>query len=151
MSSVRKSRLLSLAVLAGLAACFSGRDTRGADKDAGEKMRVYVGTYTDGKSKGIYLLELDLKSGALKSLGVAGKAVNPSFLAIHPSRRFLYAVNEVGDFKATRGGAVGAFAIDAGSGKLKLLNQQPSRGAGPCHVTVDKKGKNVLVANYGGG
>ncbi len=117
-----------------------------------DKLRVYVGTYTQGtKSQGIYLLELDLADGALTSKGVAGAAVNPSFLALSPNRRFLYAVGEVNDVNGKKGGGVSAFAVDSASGKLTLLNQQSSVGAGPCHITVDAGGKNALVANYGGG
>jgi 6-phosphogluconolactonase len=114
---------------------------------------VYVGTYTAPKtqSKGIYLCRFDPASGRLTSAGVAAEATNPSFLAIHPSRRFLYAVNEEPEFAGRKTGAVGAFAIDWHSGKLSLLNQQPSGGAGPCHLVVDAAGKYVLVANYGGG
>jgi 6-phosphogluconolactonase len=118
---------------------------------AAEKFRVYVGTYTQGASKGIYLLELDLASGSLTSKGLAVESVNPSFLAVHPSRRFLYAVGEVGDFQGEKSGAVSAFTVDAASGTLSLLNQQSSRGQGPCYVAVDRTGKNALVANYGSG
>jgi 6-phosphogluconolactonase len=82
---------------------------------------------------------------------LAGQVVNPSFLAIHPNRRFLYAIGEVGQFAGGKGGAVSAFAVDPESGKLTLLNQKSSRGPGPCHVVIDKSGANVLVANYGGG
>jgi len=116
-----------------------------------QAVRVYVGTYTRGKSKGIYLLRLDLASGALTPPELAAEAVSPSFLALHPSGRFVYAVGEGGDLAGGRTGSVSAFAIEPESGKLKLLNQQSSAGAGPCHLTVDHGGKNVLVANYGSG
>jgi 6-phosphogluconolactonase len=123
-----------------------------ADETKPQKLRVYVGTYTQGSnSKGIYLFELDLASGALKPQGLAGEAVNPSFLAIHPSRKYLYAVGEVSDFAGKKTGGVSAFTIDPKTGKLSLLNQQSSRGTGPCHLVVDRDGKNALVANYGGG
>ncbi len=116
-----------------------------------EKLWVYVGTYTGAKSKGIYRSELDPATGKLTTPVLAGESTNPSFLAIHPNRRFLYAVNEVGNFGGKKSGAVSAFAIDPKTGDLSLLNQQPSGGADPCHVIVDKQGKNVLVANYNGG
>jgi 6-phosphogluconolactonase len=120
-----------------------------------EKLWVYVGTYTDGgdddKSEGIYLMELDLRSGRLSTPRVAGNAVNPSFLAVHPSRKFLYAVNEVGKFAGRPTGGVSAFSIDPVSGNLTPLNQQSSVGSGPCHLVVDRSGTNVLVANYGSG
>jgi 6-phosphogluconolactonase len=119
-----------------------------------QKLWVYVGTYTGAKpadSKGIYLFELDLPSGKLTPRGLAAEVNSPSFLAIHPNHRFLYAVNESDQFKGQKTGAVSAFAIDAKTGKLTLLNQQPSGGEGPCHLVVDREGKHVLAANYGGG
>jgi 6-phosphogluconolactonase len=116
-----------------------------------DKLWVYVGTYTGKNSKGIYRFELDLTTGQLTPRGLAGETANPSFLAIHPSHRFLYAVGEIDQFKGKKTGAVYAFAIEPKTGKLTLLNQQPSGGGGPCHVLVDREGKHVLVANYGGG
>jgi 6-phosphogluconolactonase len=122
------------------------------DAAKADKLRMYVGTYSGGKSKGIYLFEMDPATGALTSKGVAAETVNPSFLAVHPSHKFLYAVGEIEkEVKGKRTGAVSAFAIDPRTGMLSLLNQQPSGGGGPCHLVVDKAGKNVLVANYGGG
>jgi 6-phosphogluconolactonase len=92
-----------------------------------------------------------MATGALTPLGLAAEAVNPSFLAIHPNQRFLYAVTEASDFRGQPGGAVGAFRIQPETGKLTSLNHQSSGGAGPCHLVVDQAGKQVLVANYGGG
>ncbi|MEX2139263.1 MAG: lactonase family protein [Pirellulales bacterium] len=112
---------------------------------------VFIGTYTSGKSEGIYRAQLDLKSGELTQTELAAKVENPSFLALHPNGRFLYAAGELSNFEGKPGGAVSAFALDGETGKLALLNQQSSRGAGPCHLVVDPSGKNVLVANYGGG
>ncbi len=115
---------------------------------------LYAGTYTNDAregSKGIYLLELDLRTGALSEPRLAAKATNPSFLAIHPGRRFLYSVNELSEFEGRKGGAVTAFAIDHLRGTLTALNHQASGGSGPCHLVVDRLGKNVLVANYGSG
>jgi 6-phosphogluconolactonase len=114
---------------------------------------VYVGTYTeDGSmSKGIYLYRFDTKTGKLAAIGLAAQTINPSFLAIDPSHRFLYAVNEVGNYQGKKNGAVSAFAIDPSTGKLRLLNQVSSGGADPCYVSVDATGKYALVANYTGG
>ena len=111
---------------------------------------AYIGTYTGPKSKGIYSFRLD-SSGAITAVELAAETPQPTFLAIHPNQRFLYAANEVDHFGGKKSGAVSAFSIDAKTGKLTLLNQQPSGGAGPCHLFVDRTGKNVLVANYGGG
>jgi 6-phosphogluconolactonase len=126
----------------------SGTVTNAAPPENSE-IAVYFGTYTGPKSKGIYLSRLDLTSGKLSAPIVAGEIAQPSFLALHPNRRFLYAVNETGEGRRSTG-QVTAFAVGA-DGKLTLLNQQPSRGSGPCHLVVDRAGKNVLLANYGGG
>jgi 6-phosphogluconolactonase len=113
---------------------------------------VYVGTYTNtGKSQGIYAYRFDAKTGKLEPIGLAGQATNPSYLAIHPSRRYLYAVSEISNFSGQRSGAVSAFSIDRKTAKLTPMNQVPSRGSGPAYVSVDKTGKAALVANYGSG
>jgi 6-phosphogluconolactonase len=109
---------------------------------------VYVGTYTGPNSRGIYAFRFDVATGQSTSLGLVAETANPSFLAIDPSRRFLYAVNEVSDYQGQKSGGVSAFAVDQKSGKLTFLNEVSSRGAGPCYVALDKTGKYVLVANY---
>jgi 6-phosphogluconolactonase len=115
------------------------------------KMRVYVGTYTRGKSKGIYAGELDLANGTLTITGVT-PSVEPSFLAIDPTKHFLYAVNETEKWEGRDNcGGVSAFAIDSQSGDLRPLNKQPSEGGAPCHVSVDDKGRFAFIANYSGG
>lgn len=110
--------------------------------------RVYFGTYTGAKSKGIYQSRLDTGTGQLTAPELAAETGNPTFLAIHPNHRFLYAV---GELNGIRGSAINAFAIDSATGKLTPLNQQLAGGTGACFVAVDKAGKNVLVANYGSG
>jgi len=113
---------------------------------------VYVGTYTNkSASKGIYVYNFDPGTGKLTSLGVAAESEDPSFLALHPSGKYLYAVNEIDHFGAQKSGAASAFSIDQKTGKLTLLNQAATRGAGPCHISLDKSGKFALVANYDGG
>jgi 6-phosphogluconolactonase len=125
---------------------------RGAEKAAAKgEYFVYLGTYTGQKSKGIYAYRFDAATARLTSLGLVAELVSPSFLAVHPNRRFLYAVNEVAKYEGQEGGAVSAFAIDRRTGKLSFLNSVSTRGAGPCHLALDKTGKNVLVANYGAG
>lgn len=124
----------------------------GADSlNAADEYYVYVGTYTGGESKGIYILKMNMNSGALRQVGVTEGLVNPSFLALHPNGKHLYAVAEVGNFNGEKAGGVSAFAINKQNGSLTLINQQSSGGTGPCHLVVDATGKNVLVANYGGG
>src|ERR1700730_4049200 len=113
---------------------------------------VYVGTYTSkSTSKGIYVYSFDPGTGKLTSLGIAAESEDPSFLALHPSGKYLYAVNEIDHFGAQKSGAASAFSIDQKTGKLTLLNQAATRGAGPCHISLDKSGQFALVANYDGG
>jgi 6-phosphogluconolactonase len=112
---------------------------------------VYVGTYTGEKSKGIYAFRFNQTSGVLTPVGLVAEAKSPSWLALHPSGRFLYAANETNDYDAGRSGAVSAYAIDSTTGALTLLNAQSSSGAHPCHLSVDKVGTHLVVANYTGG
>src|SRR5450631_496990 len=117
------------------------------------KYLFYVGTYTEegSKSKGIYAYRYDAKTAEITPLGLAAETTNPSFVAVHPNGHFLYAANEVGNYKGPNSGGVSAFAIDHATGKLTFLNEVPSRGADPCYIIVDQTGKYVLVANYTGG
>jgi 6-phosphogluconolactonase len=112
---------------------------------------VYIGTYTNTTSKGIYVSRLDLAQGTLTAPVLAAGSDNPSFLAVHPTRDWIYAVNEIGTYEGKPSGSVSAFAINRDTGALTPINRQPSVGRGPAHLTVDHGGKNVLVANYGGG
>jgi len=120
------------------------------------KYLFYVGTYTDDAGKktnstGIYVYGYDAGTHQITPLGLAAESTNPSFLALHPNGHFLYAVNEVQNYKGPNSGGVSAFSIDRTTGKLTFLNEVPSRGADPCYITIDKTGKWVLVANYTGG
>jgi len=108
---------------------------------------AYVGTYTTKtSSKGVYFFRFDTATGKLTGLGVAAETADPSWVAVHPSGKFLYAANEAG-----QASAVSAFAVDAKNGKLTLLNQIPSLGEDPCYLSFDKTGKYLLVANYSSG
>src|SRR5580698_1731080 len=119
----------------------------------GGKYLFYVGTYTEdgSKSKGIYGYRYDGATGEITPLGLAAETTNPSFVAMSPNGKFLYAVNEIGNYKGPNSGGVSAFSIDHATGKLTFLNEVATRGADPCYVTVDAMGKFVLVANYTGG
>lgn len=118
---------------------------------AAESVRLYIGTYTGEKSQGIYTALFAPDSGSFSGLELAAPARNPTFLALHPNQRFLYCANEVGNFEGQKAGGVSGFRIEAATGKLTPLNQEPSGGLGPCHLAVDKTGACVLVANYGNG
>jgi 6-phosphogluconolactonase len=114
---------------------------------------MYVGTYTNERShsKGIYAYRFDAKTGKLAPLGLMAEGPDPTFLAVHPNGKFLYAINEINEFQGKKSGAVSAYSIDKTTGKLTLLNQVSSASPGPCHLVVDATGKSVLVANYAGG
>lgn len=124
-----------------------------ASPKSDRKYLFFVGTYTEAgsKSKGIYAYRYDASNHEITSLGLAAETTNPSFVAISPNGRYLYAVNEVQNYKGPNSGGVSAFTIDHATGKLTFLNEVASRGADPCYITVDKTGKWVLVANYTGG
>ena len=111
---------------------------------------LYVGTYNSPTSEGIYRLMFDSATGALGEPALAAKMTNPSFLAIHPDGKKLYAVGEVGESGKRKGGAVAAFELSP-KGDLKAINDQSTVGGGPCHITLNPEGPAVLVANYGGG
>jgi 6-phosphogluconolactonase len=117
---------------------------------AGESL-VYFGTYTGPKSQGIYVSRFEAATGRLTPPQLAAEMENPTFLAVAPGGRFLYAVSEVDHLGGKNTGAVKAYAVDAATGKLTGLNQQISGGSGPCHLAVDATGQCLLVANYGGG
>ena len=110
-----------------------------------------VGTYTRTTSDGIYVCEFDGETGELDPVSSISGAENPSFLALHPNGRWLYATSEVEEFDGERQGALYAYEIDADAGRLTLINVQASGGAGPCHASVDATGRYLLAANYHGG
>jgi 6-phosphogluconolactonase len=111
---------------------------------------IYLGTYTDGASRGIYRLTLDPSKAHLSEPVLVAEATNPSFLTWHPTRSVLYAVSETDTVGAAKSGAVMAFRIDD-SGGLTRINQEPSGGGGACFVSVNAAGTYAFVANYGGG
>lgn len=137
--------LLSFALFALLIPSNSNRATE--NPSPSQKYFVYVGTYTNKTdSQGIYLYEFSSDTGKLTSKGLAAKTTDPSWVALHPNGKFLYAANESG-----KASMVSAFSIDPATGKLTLLNQLPALGEDPCHLSFDQTGKYLLVANYTSG
>ena len=136
--------LIRLGLLCGPAALTQGAATE-------TRMLVYIGTYTGAKSKGIYVSRLDTASGRLSPPELAAETKSPSFLAVHPNGSVLYSVGEMSEIGVNHAGTVNAFGIDQKTGRLTLISQQTSGGAGPCHLALDRTGKCVLVANYGSG
>ena len=123
---------------------------------------VYVGTYTEkirfgtgqifeGKGEGIHIYKMDPVTGSWRPHRTAKGIKNPSYLAFHPNRRFLYAVNELKGYEGEATGTLSSFAIDPQSGELHFINKVPTHGTDPCHVTVDQTGRHALVANFASG
>lgn len=120
---------------------------------------VYIGTYTDpilfgtgkildGKGEGIYVYRMDSVSGAMEFITTISGTTNPSYLAFNADCSHLYAVNELKSYQDEPTGTVSAFAVDSKTGQLTFLNKKPTHGTDPCHLTVDKTGKHVLLANF---
>ncbi|MEM1122059.1 MAG: lactonase family protein [Bacteroidota bacterium] len=126
------------------------------NKNTPTRTLLYVGTYTkkeghvDGKADGIYILEMDRKTGALTALDTIKNTINPSYLTVHPNKKYLYAANELvgDDLKST--GTISAYELDKDGLFSKVLNVAPAAGDAPCHVSVDATGKYLLSANYMG-
>jgi 6-phosphogluconolactonase len=123
------------------------------------QMLVFIGTYTDpilfgtgailqGKGEGIYAFRMDMATGVLDPVALTRGVTNPSYLAFDAGGRYLYAVSELKTFEGRPGGAVSAFAVEAATGRLAFLNRQPTHGADPCHVVVDRERRHVFVANF---
>jgi 6-phosphogluconolactonase len=146
LMKIARRVLAFLVVLTAPLILFSSAQT--AEKAAAKNQYLaFVGTYTTKtNSKGIYVYRFDAASGKLSEGSVAAESGDPSFVAVHPNGKFLYAVNEAG-----KNSMVSAFALDAKTGKLTLLNQLPALGEDPCYISFDRTGKYVFVANYTSG
>src|ERR1700733_636264 len=150
--SVSRRRFMIGAAAAALGASLAANSEGDAPGVRTGRVLAYVGTYTGAGSngEGIYVFEMNEASGELSDGKLAAKTPNPSWIAIHPSKKYLYAVNEVSDYKGNSG-SVSAFAIDDAGGDLSALNVVSSEGAGPCYLSIDASGSYAFVANYGGG
>ena len=143
---------LIITVIAVSTAFKSDRNNGQQNINGKESELLFVGTYTDGgKSQGIYLYQMDIATGALTFTGISAKTQNPSYLVIHPNRKWLFAVNELGSNDGKYIGTVSAFRIDLEKKQLEYINTVPSNGNYPCHISVDQAGRYVMVANYGNG
>ncbi|PKQ46905.1 lactonase family protein [Confluentibacter flavum] len=109
-----------------------------------QNIPLYIGTYTEGTSEGIYKLEFNPSTGELSNLQLAEAIQNPSFITYSPNKRYLYAVSE------SLGGSVSSFKIQE-NGQLQFLNKVDSNGKGPCHISLNRQGNKAVVSNYGGG
>lgn len=112
---------------------------------------LYVGTFSDRASKGIYVFDFDRDSGKLLDVQAVSHKDSPSFLEVHPTRKVLYAVYREGIDRHDKAGTIVAYKIDSASGKLTMLNEMSTYGADPCHVSIHPGGKLAFVSNYNGG
>jgi len=130
-----------------LATVFALPLANAAEKKSPSQYVVYVGTYTTKtESRGINAFRFDAATGKMTPAHLAAESPDPSFVAVHPNGKYLYAVNEAG-----QSSMVSAFAIDAANEKLIPLNQLPALGADPCYISFDRSGKYVFIANYSSG
>jgi 6-phosphogluconolactonase len=106
---------------------------------------MYVGTYTGQGSEGIYAYRFDSATGAVTPIGLVAKSTNPSFLAVGPGGKTLYAVSE------GREGTLTSYTVDRNTGKLTEVNHVSTKGGGPCFVGLDHRGRTAMIANYGSG
>lgn len=113
-----------------------------------QKFYLFIGTYTSKDSKGIYVYQFDAATGTAKWVSNTDSTANPSYLAIAPNEKYVYAVHET---RGDDGGKVSAFTFDKTTGKLAFINQQSTGGDDPCYVSVSKNNNWVVVANYSGG
>ncbi|WP_242133715.1 lactonase family protein [Aestuariivivens marinum] len=104
---------------------------------------LYIGTYTDGESEGIYSFKFNMETGELINKTLVAKTENPSFITYAPNKDYIYAVNE------NENGSVSAFKVNSNS--LTLLNKVSSKGAHPCHISINETGNKAVVSNYSGG
>lgn len=156
-ASSRREFLKEAATL-GMAAPMLGRMHQKGFNMADDVVVAYVGTYSapqgpegsPGRGEGIYLFDVNPKSGDLSPRAVVPNKSNPSYLALHPSGEYLYSGDEMDTFQGKHSGSVTAYRIDRNSRMLKPLNTVSSEGAGPAYVSVHPSGKYVLVANYAG-
>lgn len=111
---------------------------------------IYVGTYTNGKSEGIYTVKMD-KDGRLEVTGLAARLRNPTYMALSRDGKYLYSILENENTDGKTGGAAAAFELDGKTGTLGLLNIAPTIGKGPCYLTVDKNNRRLYTANYAEG
>ncbi|WP_310394981.1 lactonase family protein [Hymenobacter sp.] len=147
LSFARFSLVLAAVAFAGTSGC-----TRRPGTDGAKDYLVYVGTNVASEQENtIFLYRLSPATGALTRVSAQRGGANPTYLAMPAGRRFLYAVSETQTFRGAAGGGVSAFAVDPRTGALTALNQQPSAGASPCYVSLDRTGKAALVANYSAG
>lgn len=120
-------------------------NTEADEAETGLVQLVFIGTYTWGTSKGIYVYKLDTATGSLSYLSESPNTSNPSYLVVHPNKQWVYAVNE------NSTGTITSFDFDTITSEITYKNSVSSQGNAPCYINIDNSGKYVLVANYNSG
>jgi len=113
-----------------------------------QKHYLFVGTYTNKGSKGIYVYQFDAKDASLKLLSHTDSVPNPSYLALSANGKYLYTVNENG---GKTPGAVSSFSFNRKTAQLHFINKQTTGSDHPCYITVSKKNNWLFAGNYSGG
>ena len=151
-----KKILICLVVMLGFSACQADKKQQTEAAVNEEKLTLFIGTYTrkeghvDGQGEGVYVYEMDKKTGALSYVSTSEQVISPSYLAVHPNNKWVYAVNEY-DGESMENASVTAMEYDAATQQLNFLTEVPSMGQYPCYVSIDNSGKFVMAANYVGG
>lgn len=137
-------------LLEGAAACAASLAAPAA-LAAPKPLWLYIGAYTGAMNKGITVAKFDPATGAISDMSLAAETPNPTFLELHPNGKWLYSICEIGNYEGKKAGALCAWSIDRPTGRLTSINKVSTRGAGPCHVNLDHKGRTAMIANYGSG
>jgi 6-phosphogluconolactonase len=155
LREVSRRRVLAAGALGVASLVFPVAGGRAADTSA--PMLVYVGSYTKNppgggsdNPVGLSIFRFDPATGGLSPVQQV-HSTNPSFVALDPSRRFLYVINEIDDYEGQKSGSAEAYAIDPNTGMIKLLNRQSLNSPIPAHLAVDPTGHHLVIANYIGG
>src|SRR5215467_14995209 len=159
LDNVSRRQFLKGTAAFALAEPMSVRVVKSQADPGANSVLAYVGTYSSsegpegasGHGQGIYLYEMNAATGSLLPRALFPNDSNPSWLAIDPSRKYLYSANEISNYHGANSGSVSAYSVDRTNGHLTLLNTISSEGAGPAHLSVHPSGKFVFVANYHGG
>lgn len=152
-----KNLLICLLAMLCFTACQSDKkqETKEPVMDS-DKLTLFVGTYTrkeghvDGQGEGIYVYEMDKKTGALSYVSTSESVVSPSYLAVHPDKKTVFAVNEF-DGGEDSYASITEMAYDSRTRELTYVTQSSTLGQYPCHVSIDNTGNFVMAANYVGG
>ncbi|MBE0424429.1 MAG: lactonase family protein [Lutibacter sp.] len=115
-----------------------------------QNIPLYVGTYTDADSEGIYIYDFNLKTGELSNKKLAAEAINPSYITFSSDKKMLLSVGETDNFEGTKSGFLNAYSVEK-DGMLTFINKVSSNGAHPCHIQLNNDNSKVAVSNYTGG